>query len=146
MLKAMALVMCFRFREKIILTGKTEEQTTETSMMVWMLEGSGHEAHSSPCFSIFLLFFLLLSVSHVHNVSPPPSLPFHVRHPNLSHSLAHTAWCTPPFFSTWGSEGGQERRTKANWNAPVSAFLTWCMAHEMQPSPAVALWTKALSR
>ena len=32
-----------------------------------------------------------------------------------------------------------ERRTKANWNAPVSAFLTWCMAHEMQLGPAATL-------
>lgn len=98
--------------------------------MVWMLEGSGHEAHQSP---VSLSFCSL----------PPPffltrtqRLPSSSRCSDLTHSLTHTAWCAPPFFSTWGSEGGQERRTKANWNAPVSAFLTWYMAHEMQPGPA----------
>lgn len=39
------------------------------------------------------------------------------------------------YLRHWRQPG---RHTKANWNAPVSAFLTWCMAPQMQFGPAAA--------
>lgn len=89
-------------------------------MMVWMLEGSGCEAHHS---------LILATHTHTHTTALPPSLSF-----THSHCAMHSS-----ILLYLGQRRRLGRHTKANWNAPVSAFLTWCMAHKMQLGPAATL-------
>lgn len=66
--------------------------------------------------------------AHIHTAHPPS------RSFTRSHCAMHSS-----ILLYLGLRRRLGRRTKANWNAPVSAFLTWRMAREMQLGPAATL-------
>lgn len=116
------------------LSEKTEDLTRER--LLWWFEcwrkwlGSSSLTHSlTHTLSVYLRLKRTHTHTCTHTAVPPPCLSF-----THSHWVMHSSILL--YLGHWRRPG---RRTKANWNAPVSAFLTWCMAHAMQPGPAATL-------
>lgn len=102
------------------LTGRIEGQTIGTSAMVWRLGGNGLEAHGS-----------LLSPAFSGSRTQPPPPPFLF----LPHSVTHSGWCTPLFFSTWSSGEGQRDTQKQI--EMLQWVLSWHDARLMRRSQAL---------